>query len=324
MLLPLQGTVWLVGEGVERREPIECVEIAEQLGSAPRAIRFADGAMCEVDQSAELEQWLEAIGHRSAAVDRLQRSTLIAMLAAVLVVLTGAAGYRWGLPWAAAELAQRTPPAVTRALADQTLELLDARLLQPSTLAPGRQAALKAAFERMDTAGDAQLLFRAGPSIGPNALALPDGRIVLIDELVALAQHDEETLAVLAHELGHVQRQHGMRLMIQGAMIGAFIAWWIGDFSPLIAAAPAAILQARHSRDLESEADSDAMRLLQAQGIASTRLADILERIALAHGEAPLRDDPASEPESAGWIDYLSSHPATRDRIRALRGERGR
>ena len=95
--------------------------------------------------------------------------------------------------------------------------------------------------------------------------------------------------------------------------VGAFVAWWIGDFSPLIAGAPAAMLQARHSRQLESEADVDAARKLEALGVAPSRLADMLERIATAHGER-------AQDEKEGWTDYLSSHPATRDRIRALRG----
>src|SRR5690606_32631843 len=144
------------------------------------------------------------------------------------------------------ELAERVPQPVLVLLADQTLALLDGGLLAPSTLSASRREALGAGFSRLDPEGGAQLLFRAGPAVGPNAMALPDGRIVLLDELVRIAGHDEEILAVLAHELGHVRRRHSLRLMIRGAAVGAFIAWWIGDFTPLIAGAPAALLQARH------------------------------------------------------------------------------
>lgn len=317
-LLPLAGAVWLRGEGVERREALADVDIGEQLGRAPRLIRFADGAMCEVLEDGRLEAWLAAIGYRDRPVDRMQRSGGIAALAMVLVVLAGFAGYRWGLPLAAAELARRTPPAVSVELSTQTLTLLDAHLLKPSTLDAAHRQRLLAAFRRLDTKGEAELLFRAGPEIGPNAMALPDGRIVLLDELVALAQHDEEVLAVLAHELGHVQGAHGLSLMIQGAAVGAFIAWWIGDFSPLVAGAPASLLQARHSRTLEREADEAAARRLAEHGMAPSRLADMLERMSTNSGELR-RATPARERD---WRDYLSSHPATRDRIRALRGER--
>ena len=140
--------------------------------------------------------------------------------------------------------------------------------------------------------------------------------MVVLDELVELAEHDEEILAVLAHELAHVERRHGLRMTIQSTAVGAFIAWWMGDFSPVIAAAPAALLQASHSRELESEADADAAQSLRRIGIAPSRLADILERMARKHGE---RTESRTGADDA-WTDYLSSHPATHRRIEALRG----
>ena len=312
-LLPSRGEVWVQGDGWDRRAPLENVQIGERLGRAPRVLRFDDGATCEVPDGPAFAEWLEAVGYRERVVDRAQRSWVLAIASIAVVIAAGFAGYRWGLPWLAQHLAQRVPDAVTIALSDQTLELVDDHLLKPTTLDDARQKALSAAFARLDPEHHATLLFRAGPQIGPNAMALPDGRIVLLDELVALARHDDEILAVLAHELGHVERRHGLRLMIQGTVVGAFIAWWIGDFSPLIAAAPAAILQSRHSRQLENEADADAARQLARIGIAPARLADMLERIADAHGERR----PQTGEES--WRDYLSSHPATRERIAALR-----
>ncbi|MGH8517612.1 MAG: M48 family metallopeptidase [Panacagrimonas sp.] len=317
-LQPVHGFVWVQGAGWDRRAPLGTVEIGERLGRAPRLIRFDDGAVCEVPDGPAFEQWLEGTGYVDRAVDRAQRSWFVALIAVIAVVASGAAAYRWGLPRAAEGLAQRTPEMVTDTLSQQTLDLLDDHLLKPSTLSPDRQRALSAAFSRVDPQHRGQLLFRSGKDLGPNALALPDGRIVLLDELVALARHDDEIVAVLAHELGHVDRRHGLRLMIQGAAIGAFIAWWLGDFSPLVASAPAALLQASHSRELESEADADAARALRSIGIAPSRLADILERMAGEHGERT-KGEPQAHEE---WLDYLSSHPATRRRIQALRGER--
>lgn len=316
--MPMHGHVWIQGAGFDRRAPVESVEIGERLGRAPRLIRFDDGAVCEVPDGPAFESWLESIGYSDRAVDRAQRSWTAAAVAVVAVVACGFAAFRWGLPLAAEELSRRTPAVVSQTLSQQTLELLDDHLLEPTKLPVERRLALAAGFARLDPHKRAELLFRSGPGIGPNAMALPDGRVVLLDELVALATHDEEILAVLAHELGHVDRRHGLRLMIQGAALGAFVAWWLGDFTPLIAGAPAALLQARHSRELEIEADVDAARALRRIGIAPSRLADMLERIAKEHGERT--DDETKGQEE--WTDYLSSHPATRRRMQALRGER--
>jgi Zn-dependent protease with chaperone function len=319
-LLPMQGQVWVQGTDWDRRAPVASVEIGERLGRAPRLIRFDDGAVCEVADGPAFEAWLQAIGYADRMVDRAQRSWTIALVAVIGVVAGGVAAYRWGLPLLATELARRTPAVVTRTLSQGTLDLLDDHVLKPSQLPAERRHALTVGFERLDPHHRAELLFRqAGPDIGPNALALPDGRVVLLDALVEMAQHDEEILAVLAHELGHVDRHHGLRLMIQGAAVGAFVAWWLGDFSPLIAGAPAALLQARHSRALETEADAEAARVLRSIGISPSRLADILERMARQHGERTDGKGEAASDEE--MTDFLSSHPATRRRIQALRGE---
>jgi Zn-dependent protease with chaperone function len=316
-LVPLHGQVWVQGEGWDRRAPLETVEIGERLGRAPRLIRFDDGAVCEVPDGPAFEAWLEATGYSDRVVDRAQRSWTLAVIAMLAVVASGVAAYRWGLPRVAEELARRTPAVVTRTVSQQTLELLDDHLLEPTTLPLETRRALTRGFARLDPGGRAELLFRSGPGVGPNALALPDGRIVLLDELVSIARHDEEILAVLAHELAHVDRRHGLRLTIQGAVVGAFVAWWLGDFSPLIAGAPAAVPRARHSRELETQADLDAVQALRRIGVAPSRLADILERMAREHGERVEGGAGARE----GWADYLSSHPATRRRVQALRDE---
>lgn len=318
----LPGQVWLVGDGgVDRRESLEDVRVSERLGSAPRLIHFRDGAHLEIRDHAAMAEWLDAVGYRERSVDLAQRSWMVALIAILGVLCAGYAGYRWGLPTAADAVAARMPPAVTEQLTAGTMELLDRVLLEPSKLAPARRAQLTVGLRRLDPAGTAQLEFRAGPRVGPNAMALPDGSLVLLDELVALAANDEEILAVLAHELAHVERQHALRLMIESAAVGAFVAWWVGDFSSIIAAAPAAILQARHSRELEAEADIEAAARLRSAGIAPSRLADMLEKIERAYALAQAKPGVADKADAAsGWLDYLSSHPATRERIAALRG----
>lgn len=316
----LPGQVWLVGDGgVDRREPLEQVRVSEQLGSAPRMIHFRDGAHLEIGDHAAMNEWLSAVGYRERGVDLAQRSWMIALIAIVGVLFAGYAGYRWGLPAAAERIAARVPPVVTEQLTAGTLDLLDRVLLKPSQLAPARRAQLAAGLRRLDPAGRSQLEFRSGTRVGANAMALPDGTLVLLDELVAIADHDDEIFAVLAHELAHVERQHALRLMIESAAVGAFVAWWIGDFSSIIAAAPAAILQARHSRELEAEADIVAAARLRSVGIAPSRLADMLEKIERAHGPGQPKSGVAEKQGESDWLDYLSSHPATRERIAALR-----
>jgi Zn-dependent protease with chaperone function len=133
---------------------------------------------------------------------------------------------------------------------------------------------------------------------------------------------------VLAHELGHIQRRHGLRMLIQGSIVAFVVSWYIGDVSSVAAGLPTLLLQARYSRDHEREADHYGAAMLKANGISPGRLADMLAKLEAAHRD---KAQPAEKPEKAdqqesarsaaqrrGISDYLASHPATRERIDAL------
>jgi predicted Zn-dependent protease len=74
----------------------------------------------------------------------------------------------------------------------------------------------------------------------------------------------------------------------------------------LLAAAPAAVVQARYSQDFERQADDYGAALLLRNGMSPELLADALKKLA------------QSEPESSK-SGYLSSHPSTDERMRHLR-----
>jgi len=124
-------------------------------------------------------------------------------------------------------------------------------------------------------------------------------------------------LAVLAHEAGHVHKRHGLRQIIQSTIMGGLVTWYIGDVSALGAAAPTALLQAKYSRDLEREADAYAADVLKLNGMPASLLADALEALERTHGG---RGDAGEHGRGdAGPLDYLSSHPATTERMKTLR-----
>jgi Zn-dependent protease with chaperone function len=81
---------------------------------------------------------------------------------------------------------------------------------------------------------------------------------VITDDLVKIAKSDDEIIAVLAHEIGHVRGRHALRQLLQAAGISALAVAVLGDvssFSAILGAAPA-LLHAKHSRDFEREADT--------------------------------------------------------------------
>src|SRR6185295_9546814 len=107
--------------------------------------------------------------------------------------------------------------------------------------------------------------------------------IVVLDDLVTSIDNDEEILAVLTHELGHVHGKHGLQIIFRSSAVGAFLTFYLGDISTLAATAPAALLQARYSQDLEQEADDYGAALLRANNMSPALLAAALEKLAKEH-----------------------------------------
>ncbi len=331
----------LRGEALTREDDITTLRVSEPMGAAPRLISYPDGAHCEVRDHQGMARLLAASNFQDSWVVRIQTRWRWAAAAVVATVILVFAAYRWGLPAASELIAFQMPEKVLAQLGSGTLDMLDRGLFEPSKLPQPRREQLAAALARLKTPGGATprytLHFRDGGAVGANALALPDGTIVVTDQLVKLAQHDEEIIAVLAHELGHIDRRHGLRMLIQGSIVAFVVSWYIGDVSSIAAGAPTLLLQARYSRDHEREADSFGATLLKANGISPRRLADMLARLEAAHLEKSSKGDkagkgdqaaktekaeaPADQQKSArsgGIGDYLASHPATRERIDAL------
>lgn len=320
--LTLSGDALVLdGETVMRREPLAALRISEPLGAAPRLITFPDGAHCEVRDHQKLGALLRASGYRDSWVVHLQEYWRAAAASVAITVAVLAAGYVWGLPALAGALADRMPEAALVQLGSGTLQVLDRAVLEPTQLPQPRQRALQTRFDRLVSPPGGirathHVVFRKGSGIGANALALPDGTIVLTDELVTLAEDDEEILAVLAHELGHLERRHSLRMLIQGSLVAFIVSWYAGDVSNVAAGLPTLLLQARYSREHESEADRFAAAMLRANGIPPQRLGDMLRRLEAAHAKRAGGD--GTQDSSARGKDYLSSHPATAERIRAL------
>lgn len=313
--LRLDGqALWLEGADCTLCWPLADVHISERLGNTPRRLSHAAQGHCEVSDQAGLDVLLRLAGKNQGWLDTMHHSLMWAGLAAVLIVLSMLASYRYLLPWAAEVIAMRTPEAVLQQMGRSTLDTLDRVILKPSTLDATRRQELVSAYERLrspDAAtSDQRIIFRSSPRMGANAFALPDGSIILLDELVATTTDDNEIMAVLAHERGHIERRHALRMVLQSSAVGLAVAWYAGDVSTLLGSIPAMLLEARYSRDMETEADHYAAQTLTLNGLSPCLLTGMLNKLEAAHARRrkPDRVTP-NEPDSA--LDYLSSHPST-------------
>ena len=302
------AVVYLRSETVELAVPVDRVRLEARLGDLPRRLDLPDGASCMVEATFELP---EAAANAPARVERwvneLEIRWLPALVAAAIVVAGVWAGIVFGVPALARVVAARMHPGVERQMGLQALATLDRVVLEPSALGAERRTALSVRFADLArlAGGSYVLEFRKSPAVGPNAFALPGGTVVLLDELVAAAAHDDEIASVLAHEIGHLHGRHTMRHVLQTSVAGVIVAAVVGDvlsISSYAAALPAFLLEARYSRGFELEADAFGLALLDQAGIDRGHFVRFLTRMEAEH--------PSSLP------GFLSTHPRADERGR--------
>ncbi len=155
-----------------------------------------------------------------------------------------------------------------------------------------------------------------------NAFALPGGQVVIHSELILRADSAEELLGVLAHEVQHVEQQHGIRNVIGASGIYMIASAVFGDTSGLLAvlsgAAPLLINQS-YSRGFETEADTQGFALLQKANINPIGLATFFEK--MIEEEKKQMDklvDKENQELAKQALKFLSTHPASEDRIKRL------
>lgn len=299
----------------QRRYAPHTLRWPERTRHGARVAELPDGGSLHCADAAAWDAFARRCGRRDALVVRAQQSWrwVLASAAATLVLL--AALYVWGVPAAARAALAVVPTEVDRQIGAGVLAQLDEQILQPTQLPPERRQRIRAAFEQALAAQPAgsvpahRLEFRRS-KIGPNALALPDGTIVLTDELAALAGDDLELLTgVLAHELGHVRERHGMRLLLQAGAVGLLASLVVGDFNSLLAAAPVLLGQAGYSRDAEREADAQAVQVLRAAGLSPLAMVRFFEKMAARERSQ----------DGSGLGIAIASHPADEERIQFFR-----
>lgn len=316
-------------------EHISKVEISRRVGDIPRRLTFAGGGMFETDDHRALDIWLRKHGISNGWVHRLEsnyRHVLVALVA-VAAILT--AFSLWGIPWLSARIAFRLPPDVSRSIGRGALETLDRRIFKPSGLDQDQRDALRRRFQAL-VAGDpraagATLVFRRGGILGANAFALPDGTVVMTDELVRLAAHDGELQGVMLHELGHLVYRHSLRRVISHSGLAVLTLAVTGDVhsaGTIVLALPGILIDSSYSRAMETEADGYALKRMQQLHIPTTRFADFLQRLEDYSngvktddeaGECPPQDSGQNPSPRPGWASYISSHPPTAERIARFR-----
>lgn len=308
------------GAGAPFTVPLAGLRWPERTRHGGRLLALPDGASVQAQDVAQWDDWVARhVGLTESRVVRAQQSWRGVAAGLLLQLAAVAAMYQWGLPGLARGVTALVPLRVDVLIGAKALAQLDDTMLRPSALPAADQERLRRAFARMveaahpDGAPPSNLQFRQGrdEALGPNALALPGGTIVLTDALVQLLPGDDDAvLGVLGHEFGHVRLRHSMRQLVQASAVGFAVSVAFGDFGTLIGTAPMLLATLGYSRDAEREADAESVRLMRAAGISPRAMAGFFEAVARWRDTQPRGDARAG---SIGMA--FATHPATAERI---------
>lgn len=326
----------LVTVGEERRyAALGDVRLSARLAGVARRLEFPCGGVLVVVDSDALDAALAAAGGRRRgggvlhAVER-RWSGVVAVAAAALVA---AGGVYAALPWVSDAAAARVPASYLQEAGEVVLRTLhDQEVLHESRLEAAEVWRVRRLFAV--AAGGAEVregvtlrvaarrfAYGTGGRELANAFALPDGLVVPTDALVRRLS-DEELLAVLAHEVGHVAAEHAARGIMRAAVVGGLVVLLSGDFSGL-SLAPVFLLNLKYSRDFEREADCYAYGFLARQGMDSGVLEASLAKLEAFN--AVEGEGGSGEEGGVGGLlaEVLTTHPRERG-AEAVGWEEGR
>jgi len=136
-----------------------------------------------------------------------------------------------------------------------------------------------------------------------NAFATPGGHIFITRGLIGCTTSEDTLAAVIAHEVGHIQHQHGLKAIknnrITGALVstgssvasaasGSYVLSEMLDvFSDSINEVVTTMVTNGYSQSQEFEADNLAMELLAMAGYEPSSLVDMLRVLERDQGKHP-------------------------------------
>lgn len=148
-----------------------------------------------------------------------------------------------------------------------------------------------------------------------NAFALPGGYIVVYTGLIKDTERPEQLAGVLAHEIAHVTRRHGMARILEAAGVAIMVDMLIGNVEGMIAFGAelfSASAVNAYSRDSETDADVEGLKLLVDAGIDPNGMVEFFQIME------------QEEDELTEMIPlWMRSHPEHEQRIVVLQAQIG-
>jgi Zn-dependent protease with chaperone function len=299
---------------MQLRHPLCALALGERWQQGAYPVGLPDGGTLWLDQHGPstagfVQALLRGAGRRQRAA-RLWRSW--PAVGTCLLLLVAVIGWvdRQGVGLAARAVLPLVPLTVDETVGKRAIKYLDDTYLARSARTADDTELRRRFAEMAQACGQGRTFTfevrRLRDQAGFNALALPDGTLVMLDGLLDVIT-EEEALAVLGHEIGHVVHRHGMGHLLKALGLFAVASTVFADFSSVLATTVGTVQFYRHSRDAEREADAHARNCLAQVGIDPRVMVGLWTKF---QAERERRGGD----ELPGW---LRTHPGIEERLRA-------
>ncbi len=241
---------------------------------------------------------------------RFAQLGLVKILIIALLFFSGLiASYFWLLP----PLAERAVDWLPNSIDQQIGDTFFASIVDQQTIDQKKSVALNNFAAELKLRNQIPLHFNVVRSSEVNAFALPNGEIVVYTGLLRQIKTPAQLVALLGHEVSHVNERHSMKLLSRSLAGYMVISLLIGDVSGITAVLTdnaQQLQQLSYSRSNEQQADELGFQILldnKQDPKGMSELFGILKK-----------------QEFAQIPELLSSHPLTNSRIAYIRKKQAR
>ncbi|MBI2967031.1 MAG: M48 family metallopeptidase [Bacteroidetes bacterium] len=154
---------------------------------------------------------------------------------------------------------------------------------------------------------DYEFHFRVLDNPAINAVTLPGGNIFIFKGLIEFSESPEEVAAVIAHELGHVQKRHVVHRLVREFGISVVLTVLGGGDNVMLSELGRTALSTAFDRDEEKDADRFGLDLLVKSQISPKALAVFFRRLSRKYNTMEKVHEN---------FEFMMTHPHNNSRIK--------
>lgn len=290
---------------------INLLDISSRIGNTLRNITLENGCNFTTFENDLVDKH---ILKKEAVLFKLESNIYLIIISIIFTIMLSLSFFKWGIPYSSKKVAFMLPTNFYSTISIEALDTLDKYAFKKSKLSLKKQKNIKNIFYQKilpkieNSDFKLKIHFREWKSLNKeiaNALALPNGDIVLTDELIKQSKNDSEIKAVILHEIGHIINRHSMQKIVENSLLTILLMYLSGDataISDLGVGLSSFLINTHYSRNHETQADEYALKKMLKLKIEPTNLSRLLTRIT------------NEKTREKSFIDNFSSHPRTEQR----------